>query len=554
MKTLLLFVNSVQYSCFMLHGVTINRYLITIVLFNVGFLFASLSGAESISTARGYVFEDRNRNGIRDRGEVGLPKILVSNQREITVTKNDGSWELPVSDDTIFFIVKPSGWMTPVNHHNLPLFYYIHKPKGSPNLKFEGVKPTGALPASIDFPLHRQPEPLKFQAIFFGDPQPRDQKELDYIARDVVEELIGTEAKFGVTLGDILFDDLSLFDRNNAIISQIGVPWYNVIGNHDLNFDGPDDRTSDETFHRHFGPNYFAYEYGPVVFIALDNVKWNGAKPEGTGTYTSWLGEEQLGFLKNLLPNIPKKKLILFMMHIPIYQTIDKEELFRLIEDRPYTMSISGHTHWHGHRFLGEKDGWKGEKPHHHVINVTVSGSWWSGTPDESGIPHAMMSDGGPNGYTVFNFDREKAVIDYKAARRPANYQMNVFAPSEVVSGSSSSSFVYVNVFNGSGRSTVRMRVGRTGNWVALKKVLERDPYLNALKKQEKERPEILGRNLPEPKLSDHLWKAALPDHLTAGEYLISVQTEDMWGRIFHASRSIRVIANSTVDSPSKGR
>ena len=79
---------------------------------------------------------------------------------------------------------------------------------------------------------------------------------------------------------------------------------------------------------------------------------------------------------------VPKKKLILFMMHIPIYQTEDREELFRLIEDRPYTMSISGHTHWHGHRFLGEKEGWKGEKPHHHVINVTVSGSWWSGAPD----------------------------------------------------------------------------------------------------------------------------------------------------------------------------
>ena len=525
----------------MLHVIASRRYLFILVLFIVGFVFGNLNWAESIPTARGYVFEDLNKNGIRDKGEKGLPQIIVSNQREVTVTKKDGSWVLPASDDTIFFVVKPSGWMTPVNHHNLPMFYYIHKPKGSPNLKFEGVKPTGPLPSSVDFPLHRQQEPRKFQAVFFGDPQPRDQKELDYIARDVVEELVDTKAKFGVTLGDILFDDLSLFERNNAIISQIGIPWYNIIGNHDINFDGQDDRTSDETFHRHFGPNYFAYEYGPVVFIALDNVKWNGAKPKGTGRYTSWLGKEQLGFLKGLLPRIPKEKLILLMMHIPIYQTLDREELFRLIEDRPYTMSISGHTHWHGHRFLGEKDGWKGEKPHHHVINVTVSGSWWSGEPDELGIPHAMMSDGGPNGYTIFNFDKDKAVIDYKAARRPANYQMNVFAPSEVVSDASSENFVYVNVFNGSDLSTVRMRVGRTGKWVVLKKVLERDPYLVALKQQEDERPEVLGRILPEPKKSDHLWKANLPDGLPVGEHIISVQTEDMWGRIFHASRSIRV-------------
>ena len=526
----------------MSHGVTNKRYFITLLFLITGFIFPNLIQAESRTMARGYVFEDLNRNGVRDLNERGLHRIIVSNQQEVTTTRKDGSWELPSSDDTIFFVVKPSGWMTPVNHHNLPLFYYIHKPKGSPDLKFEGVKPTGPLPSSIDFPLHRQSEPLKFQAVFFGDPQPRNQKELDYIARDVVEELVGTKAKFGVTLGDILFDDLSLFERNNSIISQIGIPWYNVIGNHDLNFDGPDDRTSDETFHHHFGPNYFAYEYGPVVFIALDNVKWNGAKPKGTGRYTSWLGQDQLKFLKGLLPRIPKEKLILFMMHIPLYQTQDREELFRMIEDRPYTMSISGHTHWHGHRFLGENEGWKGEKPHHHVINVTVSGSWWSGEPDEVGIPHAMMSDGGPNGYTIFNFDREKAIIDYKAARRPANYQMNVFAPSEITSDSSSPNFVYVNVFNGSDRSTVQMRIGRTGKWVSLKKVLEQDPYLVALKKQEKERPEILGRNLPDPKLSDHLWKAHLPNDLPPGEHRISVQTEDMWGRIFHASRSIRVI------------
>ena len=105
-----------------------------------------------------------------------------------------------------------------------------------------------------------------------------------------MEELIGTKAKFGVTLWRISCStDLSLFERNNAIIGQIGIFWYNVIGNHDLNFDGPDDRTSDETFHRHFGPNYFAYEYGPVLFVALDNVKWNGYCTKGKAHTTSWL-------------------------------------------------------------------------------------------------------------------------------------------------------------------------------------------------------------------------------------------------------------------------
>lgn len=498
-------------------------------------------GANDQTTARGVVYNDRNGNGVRDDGERGVGDVLVSNQREVVKTGRNGRWELPATEDTIFFVVKPEGWMTPVNDHNIPQFYYIHKPAGSPGFRYDGIPPTGPLPDSIDFPLIRQDEPDQFKAVFFGDPQPRDQKELDYIARDVVQELIGTDAKFGVTLGDILFDDLSLFEANNALIGLIGIPWYNVIGNHDINFDARDDRDSDETYHRFFGPNYFAYEYGPVVFVALDNVRWGGARPNGTGGYTSWLDGDQLAFLANLLPHIPRDKLILFMMHIPLYDTQDREKLFRLIEDRPYTMSVSGHTHWHAHRFLGEEEGWRGKDPHHHVVNVTVCGSWWSGEPDETGIPHAMMSDGGPNGYTFFNFDREKVVVDYKVARRPANYQMNVFAPDEVHAANASTNFVYVNVFNGSERSTVRMRVGDRGEWRHVDKVLEADPYFVQLKRQEKARPEMLGRALPNPGESAHLWKARLPENLPPGEHLISVQTEDMYGRVFHAARSLRV-------------
>lgn len=493
------------------------------------------------ATARGVVFDDRNRDGRRDRSEPGIGGVLVSNQREIVKTDRAGRWELPVDDDTIFFVIKPEGRMTPLDHHNLPQFHYVHKPGGSPVLKYAGVAPTGPLPASIDFALHRQREPDVFKALFFGDPQPRDQKELDFIARDVVEELIGTDAKFGVTLGDILFDDLSLFESNNALVALIGIPWYNVIGNHDMNFDVPDDRDSDETYHRHFGPNYYAYEYGPVVFVALDNITWGGAKPAGSGDYTSGLGADQIAFVRNLLPHIPRSKLILFMMHIPITDTKDREELFRLIEDRPYTMSISGHTHTHEHHFLGAKEGWRGKEPHHHVVNVTVCGSWWSGEPDETGVPHTMMRDGGPNGYTFLNFDRTKVVVDYKVARRPADYQMNILAPEAVAIADAPNHFVFVNVFNGSEKSTVRMRVGETGAWVALAKVDEVDPYFLQLKQQEKDRPELLGRALPDTDNSTHLWKVALPAGLPAGEHVVSVQTEDMYGRVFSASRTLRV-------------
>jgi len=249
--------------------------------------------ASATAAASGFVFHDLNDNKRREPGEPGLPGVLVSNQIEVTKTASDGSWSLPARDDTIFFVIKPRGWMPPVNPRQLPQFFYIHKPLGSPPSRFPGVRPAGPLPPSIDFPLRPRPEPPRFRAIFFGDTQSRDLRELDYMARDSVRELIGADASFGVTLGE--------------------------------------------------------------------------------------LGTRQLAFLENLLPHFPEDQLLVLMMHIPLFasdspaeRTADRHALFRLIENRPYTMSIAGHTHWHAHLFLDRRAGWNGPRPRHHLVNVTA--------------------------------------------------------------------------------------------------------------------------------------------------------------------------------------
>ena len=242
-------------------------------------LLAAILQLDLLQGAQGTVFNDKNQNGKKDKGEPGLPNIAVSNGKEITKTNEQGKWVLPHDEDTIFFVIKPRDWRTPVNKDNIPQFYYIHKPNGSsPSLKYKGVEPTGPLPESIDFALIENKEPNTFKAIFFGDPQPRSIEQINYIAHDIIPELIGTEAKFGVTLGDIMFDDLDLFKESNANLALIGIPWYNVVGNHDINFDSKDDAGSDETFHRFFGPNYYSFDHGPVHFIVLDDVEWFGEK------------------------------------------------------------------------------------------------------------------------------------------------------------------------------------------------------------------------------------------------------------------------------------
>ncbi len=493
--------------------------------------------------ATGVVFVDANRNEKFDAGEQPLAGVRVSNGRDVVVTGADGRYSLPVSDDCAIFVIKPSGYRTPLSRDLLPRFYYIHKPNGSPELRFGGVPPTGPLPESIDFPLYKQDEPEQFRAVLFGDPQPRNQKEVDYIAHDVVQELIGIDASFGVTLGDIAFDDLTTFEPLNKTIAMIGIPWYNVLGNHDINYDAKHDRYSDETFERVYGPSYYSFDYGQVHFIVLDDVEWI-VPDEGRPSYRGGLGEEQIEFVKNDLALVPENQLVVLMMHIPLTNVADRQPLYRLIEQRPFCISISGHTHYHEHRYITDEDGWRGPKPHHHIVNVTVCGSWWSGAPDERGIPHTTMADGAPNGYSIISFDGTNYSLEYRAAGRSPDYQMQIHAPDEVPAAAVAETPVYVNVFNGSVRSLVEMRIGE-GKWHRMNQTREVDPSYQAV--FDREQP-LLGDNppwrpLPKPKVSGHLWKTNLPEELAPGTHLIHIRATDVNGKVHEARRQLRVVA-----------
>jgi lysophospholipase L1-like esterase len=491
--------------------------------------------------ASGTVYQDANGNGRFDRREPPLAGIRVSNGREIVRTGPDGVYQLPVDDDTTLFVIKPAGLRTPLDENGLPQFYYLHKPNGSPASKFPGVAATGPLPESVDFPLYPQPEPDTFNAVLLGDTQTRDLTEVGYLAHDVVEELIGTKASFGVTLGDIVFDDLSMFEPVAATIAMTGIPWYNVIGNHDLNLEAKDDAHSDETFERNFGPAYYSFDYGAVHFLVLDDVEWFIDDASGKARYRGGLGRQQLAFIRADLAILPADQMVVLMMHIPLPEVNDCQNLYRLIEQRPFCLSISGHKHYHEHRFITDKDGWRGPESHHHVINVTACGSWWSGAPDERGIPHTTMSDGAPNGYTILTFDGRQYTFDFKAAGRPADYQMNIHAPDQIATDQLAGTVVHVNVFNGSERSTVEMQFGESDAWLPMERVVTTDPTYQAVVAAEQAIADKPWRTLDSPKKSAHLWTAELPGGAEPGTYTLRVRTTDMHGRSYTAYRVIRV-------------
>lgn len=486
--------------------------------------------------ATGMVFEDLDRNGRRDPGEAGIPSVLVSNGLDFVRTDPMGTWTLPSGDDTIFFLIKPRGWMTPVDEQFLPRFYYIHKPKGSPKLKYEGVAPTGPLPASIDFPLHRNREPDKFRALFFGDTQSRDLRELEYLTQSLITKIDKGDAKFGVTLGDILFDDLSIFQQHNEAIALIGIPWYNVLGNHDINFDAEHDGLADETFERFYGPPYYSFDYGRVHFVVLDDVWWIPADKR----YKAALGPKQMEWLRRDLSFVPLDRLVVLMLHIPLNEVEERKEILGLLSQRPYSLSVAAHTHFQEHRFLGHDHGFTRQEPHHHVVNVTTCGSWWSGAPDELGIPHSTMRDGAPKGYSIFTFDGSQYSIEYRATGRPADYQMNIIAPETIKRSDMKGTPFLVNVFGGSQRSEVEYRIGAEGKWMPMRRVAVKDPSYDKMVRDaaQLQRP---YRPLPGAIDSPHIWRGVLPATGLKGYQPIHVRTKDMFGQVYVGTRGIRI-------------
>ena len=526
----------------------------------------------SHKTVKGVVFESGTGARERREGDPGLAGVLVSNGHEVVRTGPGGGYSLPIEDGMAVFVIKPAGYAVPLDEATrLPRFSYIHQPDGTPaslDLLYPGMAPTGPLPASVDFGLIKATEPRRFDAVLFADPQPESDAEINFIREDVVNGLIGAEAAFGITAGDIMFDDLSLYGRYNRIIGQIGLPWWNIGGNHDLNFEAPDSRHSRETFKRVFGANYYAFEYGDTLFLMLDNVQYLGADPANprrAGKYRGFFGERQLAFAANALRETPSARLVVAVMHIPLrnyldpddpsFNTADRAEFLALLGGRN-AVSFAGHTHTTEHHYFSQEDGFPGTTPHHHHVLTAVSGSWWSGPLDRRGIASADSRDGTPHGFHVLSIDGAGYTTRFVPANEPDARQMRISLDADFHFGHDSirdfwmgqlqgsplskdqlaAATLVVVVFDGGPNTTAEYRIG-TGGTVAMKPQRRPDPFVE----------EVFGRNKETIKSwvkaepSSHIWVARLPPSLDPGAHAIDVHVVDEYRRSHHGRLVLEV-------------
>ena len=148
------------------------------------------------------------------------------------------------------------------------------------------------------------------------------------------------------------------------------------------------------------------------------------------------------------------------------------------------------------------------------------------------------------NGYyfnAIISFDGNQYTVDFKAASQPADYQMRIQAPEAVAADQTEKTDIYVNVFNGSERSKVEMRLGKEGPWTVMQRKVINDPEFAALSAAGKADKEKTWRDLPAPKASPHLWHATLPKKVKAGTHILEVRTVDMHGRTYRGRRVLRI-------------
>lgn len=426
----------------------------------------------------------------------GLADVIVSDGYSVVATDAKGKYELLTNVSARhLFISTPGGYAFPHRKGISSAYKTLNRDD------------------NFDFSL----EPLatpddQHQFIIWADPQVRNADDVEkMMAHSVpdVQKLVAAAGSntliHGITVGDIAWDDLKLFADYNVAVEKMGIPFFQCLGNHDMDYRQGGDETSDKTFQAFYGPTYYSFNRGQVHYVVLDDVRYLGTERD----YDGHISQQQLDWLKKDLSFVPMDKLIILCLHIPVHLGVkNKEDLYAILGDRPVHI-MSGHTHWHDNVITGNI------YEHNHG---TVCGAWWTG---------AICGDGTPNGYGVYKVNGNQLSWHYQSTGKPADHQFNIF----VQDYSATQQQVIVNIWNYDPAWKTEYLVDGVAKG-ALEQFEGYDPTAYA---------SLLGPDLPkprgfaEPKMTNHLFRAFVP----ASAHEITVVATDRFGKKYSFTQKV---------------
>jgi hypothetical protein len=462
---------------------------------SAGFVFVSTN----FPAAKYLPGSDKEVKGVITSNGKGVKDVVVSDGYTVVQTDKKGHFEIePNAASKAIFISTPAGYEF-ISKNSITRHYTLVKDLGADKrISFE-LQPLGK-------------DDNEHQFIIWADPQVKNdkdvQKMMQYSVPDTSKLIAaagGGTLLHGITVGDIVWDNHALYADYDRAVGKMNIPFFQCLGNHDMDLNQGGDENSDITFHQNYGPTYYSFNRGQAHYVVMDNVRYLGKDKE----YDGFVQQNQLDWLQKDLSFVPKDKLIILCLHIPVYSgTKNKEELYKLLDGRNVHI-MSGHTHYHQNNIM------ENIFEHNHG---TVCGAWWTGE---------ICCDGTPNGYGVYKVTGKELSWHYQSIGEAADHQMKI----------------YVNTYN----DTQKQVIVNIWNYDAAWKTeyLVDDVSKGSLVQFEGYDPEayknLLGPDLPkargfaEPSITDHLFKALIP----ATAKTVKVVATDRFGKVYSSSYKI---------------
>lgn len=346
--------------------------------------------------------------------------VVVSDGYTVTQTDAEGRYEITAPRCAAFvWVSAPEGYMAPLKESGIPDFF---RALGS----FETTQ-------TCDFTFERLDGSKPWVMLAVGDPQVKNNEQVGYFREEGIADmrkLMAADASkryFALILGDLVYDQMGMYDAYVKSLSELGIPLFHVIGNHDHDKNAVDavdepelqDPAADDDYESFIGPTYYSFDLAGMHFLMLDNVYMS----KKGGTFEKKLTGNQIDWIRKDLASVPKSKKLVVCLHIATRQRMNKglgemTELYDLLAG--YQVEIfSAHAHANF-----------SDRIRPDIYERTLGGlcgTFWS--------RNRANHDGTPCGYGVAIVDptQTKHFSDYyyKSLGQERDYQMKVYSMNE---------------------------------------------------------------------------------------------------------------------------
>lgn len=365
-------------------------------------LFTAIAMMLVISSAS----EAKKISGTVKCGKEKLSNVIVTDGTSFTKTKANGSFKMNISDNADYvYVVTPAGYVGDWSEGS-PKFY---------------------IPASSDkfnFQLQKWGDDKgNYSIVAIADPQTQSKKHFNLFVGEPLDDLAATckqqsskTTTVGLTLGDIAWDSgTTIFPQYKQEIQRTGIPFYNVMGNHDYQKEMKGDHETSNQFREFFGPENYAFGVGDDYVIVLDDIIYDTEKK-----YVEGFSDEVLAWVENLVAFIPKTSKLYIAVHCPVlrwfkdeFYTFQGEKLIDILSEYDVTV-LSGHTHINYNIKYSD---------HFMEQNIaSLCGTWWIAD---------HCNDGTPGGYKVLEKNNGNLSWYYKSVGHDKDYQVEIYKPGE---------------------------------------------------------------------------------------------------------------------------